>query len=468
MMLQSGGETGFVLEPEKKIPVWAKCDVLVGGGGTAGCVAALAAARGGADTVLLEQHGTLGGMLINGATALHSFFNTFGAFPGVPEKKVVEGIAQEIVDRCQAAGGSPGHVRVDPKVGAFHDSYCTVIDHEVYKGVMAQMLREAGVRVLLHSCICDAIMEGNRIRGVVIENKSGRQAVLGGVTVDCTGDGDIAYLAGVPFTSGHEKYGVSLTFGISGVDVNRAAEYMDARGMLHQVARGSKSSRAEETYVRCAFDLSKDPALREKLQDMHIRAAFVTSAQENCLTYVNALSVGGIDPTSAEDLTRAEMELRVRVLDAMNDLREAVPGFERAYISWTANQASVRMSRNFRCQYDLTNEECCAAKKFTDEVGYAAFHDLAPFGYNIKDAGWVGLPYRMMLPVDVEGLLLAGRMLCSEYEAQMIVRNTVACMVLGQGAGTAAALCAKSNVLPGQLNTDRLRACLKADGVYLE
>ncbi len=159
------------IEERRSTPVRLECDVLVAGGGTAGRVAALAAARRGASTVLVERYGFVGGTMINGAGPLHSFFNLWKAFPGVPKTQVVRGIPDEIVRRLVAAGGSFGHL--EQTQGYSYDSVATIIDPEIFKHVMLEMLAEAGVKVLFHTWIADAVVEGGRVRGVFVESKSG-------------------------------------------------------------------------------------------------------------------------------------------------------------------------------------------------------------------------------------------------------------------------------------------------------
>jgi len=163
-----------IIEREKYTPVRLECDVLVAGGGTAGTIAALASARNGAKTVVIERFGHLGGSMINGAGPLHSFFNLYKAFPGAEKKQVVKGIPQEIIDRLVEAGGSFGHV--EQEKGYSYDSMATLIDREIYKGIIFDMMREAGVKLLLHTMIVDTVKEGSEAKGVIIEtNREGKR-----------------------------------------------------------------------------------------------------------------------------------------------------------------------------------------------------------------------------------------------------------------------------------------------------
>ncbi|MDD3671609.1 MAG: FAD-dependent oxidoreductase, partial [Sphaerochaetaceae bacterium] len=205
----------FVSE-RRETPITLECDVLVAGGGTAGTIAAIAAARNGAKTILVERHGHLGGSMVNGAGPLHSFFNLYKAFPETGKIQVVKGIPDELVRRLTREGGCMGHI--EQEIGFEYDSVATIIDWEIYKHVIFQMMKEAHIHLRLHTWIADAITEGNVIKGVIVESKSGREAISARVVIDATGDGDVAYRSKAEcrnmFPAGH----VGMPFGMSKVD----------------------------------------------------------------------------------------------------------------------------------------------------------------------------------------------------------------------------------------------------------
>jgi flavin-dependent dehydrogenase len=182
----------FCEEPVKKLPV-REFDVVVAGGGTAGVVAAIASARQGARTTLIEAKGYPGGTIVEGGTALHSFYNLWKAFPGVEKRQVVKGIPQEIIDRLMQIGGTSGHAEVS--IGYDYDSVCTAIDTELYKLVAFEMLDEAGVTICVNTLLAGAIKDGSRIRGVIAESRSGREAFYARSFVDCTAYGDLSAFA---------------------------------------------------------------------------------------------------------------------------------------------------------------------------------------------------------------------------------------------------------------------------------
>ncbi|MGH0053443.1 MAG: FAD-dependent oxidoreductase [Sphaerochaetaceae bacterium] len=474
----SGNNT--IIEPQRSLPIRTDCDVLVAGGGTAGCIAALAAARQGVKTVLIEQQGSLGGTIINGAVTVHSFFNVYETTEGGEEKQVVKGIAEEIFNRIVEAGGSPGHVKVI--TGGGYDPYCSPIDHEVAKAVLAEMMEEAGVNVFLHSFVSDVIMNGNTIRGVVMESVSGREAILCKSCVDCTGNGDIAAHAGAPFGELHSKYSVDLTFGIAGIDFDKFVTYIEENNLCMQKAIGTKLD-GTEGYIRYCVQFGDVPEIElecKKNQELlgktaapsmgrRLGASF-TSLYKDSVSYVNfyRLGIGGLNPTDVEEVTRGEMILHKDVIRIAQWLRTNIPGFAQCYISWTAQQMANRASRIIKAEYDLSDEEICNATKFEDEIAYTGFHDLSMSGHKIKDAGYVGLPYRMLIPKKVKGLLVAGKSLTSEQAAHQCTRIGVACMSMGQAAGTAAALAVKQGINPDKIEVKELQKKLKEDGVYLE
>lgn len=224
--------SNFYGEPAKKLPA-RKFDVVVAGAGTAGVAAALAAARQGAKTVLVEQKGYTGGTVTEGGTALHSFYNLWKAF-GVEKRQVVRGIPQEIIERLMAVGGCTGHAEM-PK-GYDFDSVCTTIDTELYKLVTMQMLDEAGVFIAVNTLLTGAIMDGSRVKGAIVESRSGREAFYTEAFVDCTAYGDLAAYAGAKYAEPND-YACCNSVGIGNVDIDKYYEFIKANGEPSTVAR---------------------------------------------------------------------------------------------------------------------------------------------------------------------------------------------------------------------------------------
>ncbi len=450
------------IEEKKTTPVKLECDVVIAGGGTAGVVAALAAARNGAKTVMVDRYGYLGGTMLNGAGPLHSFFNLYKAFPGVEKKQVVRGIPQEIIDRLIKAGGCLGHL--EQEKGFSYDSVATIIDWEIFKSVIFDIMEEARVKLLLHTMVVDTIKEGDEVRGIIIESKSGREALLAKVVIDVTGDGDVAFKAGVKcintFPDGH----VGMPFGMANVDISKAVRFFEDNDMITQIARADKGSDHDD-YVRVGFNLKKLEVFKNYMDKYGMWGPLTVSKHENDFSFINTTNVKPLDAIDIEEITRAEMELRKQVAGMADLLKKHIPGFEKAYISWTPIHFGVRRTRIVECEHDISIDEIINAVRFDDDVAVYGFHDCAP-RIMIKDGGVYGIPYRALLPKGVENLLVAGRLITTNWEAHMSTRNTVSCMAQGQAVGTAAALCTSRGVNPRKLDIKLLQNTLKDQGVY--
>jgi 2-polyprenyl-6-methoxyphenol hydroxylase-like FAD-dependent oxidoreductase len=451
------------IQESLKTPVRYECDVLVAGGGTAGVVAALAAARNGAKTILIDRYGFLGGTMLNGAGPLHSFFNLYKAFPGVEKIQVVRGIPQEIIDRLVAIGGSPGHL--EQEKGGSYDSVITLIDWEIFKGLIFDMLEEAGVRILLHVMAVDTIRKDSLVRGVIIEGKSGREAILARTVVDTTGDGDVAAKAGAKFIKQHGTTAVGMPFGMDNVDMSRLVQFLDEHDMINQIVHADKGSKTDDI-IRLGFELRKHPCFKEYMERTGLGGPLGASLHENNYNFINGTSIQNVDATDTETLSKAEITLRKQVMTLSKMLKEHIPGFENAYLSWTPVCVGVRYTRVIECEHDMSLDEIVNGRRFNDEVMLYGFHDCAP-QIMIKNGSYYGIPYRAFLPKGVEGLLVAGRLITSTWEAHMSTRNTVSCMAQGQAVGTAAALASRVGISPRQLDFIKLKEVLEEQGVFL-
>lgn len=447
----------------RKTPVVKECDVLVAGGGTAGTIAALSAARNGAKTVLIERHGHLGGSMINGAGPLHSFFNLYKAFPETGKIQVVRGLPDELVRRLSEAGGCMGNL--EQEIGFEYDSVATIIDWEIYKHVIFQMMREANVHIRLHTWISDVITEGNAVTGLIVESKSGRQAIRAKVIVDATGDADVAFHAGAECTNMYPDGHVGMPFGMGNVDIPKACKYIEEQGIIYSMIHADKGS-GYDNIVRMGFHLDRLPAFSDFMKSSGLWGPLTLSRHEGDFSFINTTNIKPLDALDVEELTRAEIELRAQVMKMAELLKAHIPGFEHAYVSWTPVHFGVRRTRIVTCEHDIGIDEIINGLRFDDEVALYGFHDLAP-RIIIKDGKFYGIPYRALLPKKVENLLVAGRLITSNWEAHMSTRNTVSCMAQGEAAGTAAALCCSSGVTPRALPVAELQHALKKQGVFL-
>lgn len=446
-------------------------DVVVVGGGTAGVAAAIAAARNGASTLVVEKNGFLGGTATAG-NVFHGFFDCRG-------RQVVKGIAQELVGRIVEEGGSPGHVcggQWGPDAPPDF-IYCqTPYDLEVLKYVVIKMAEESGVHTLLHTFLSGAIVEDGLLGRVQVVNKSGPSEIEAKVFVDCSGDADLAALAGVPFEFGRVDglvQNVTLLFTVAGVDFDRVVEYSKdserirtwgewhSRGM-----RGRKLGEDQESWVSLSGKINVEPDGQPgKFLSCGFRALRPGELR------LNVTRTTGIDATKAEDLTQAEISERKNAYEFVKKLRQNLPGFEKAYLYSTAVEVGVRESRRIVGEYQLSARDVLEGRGFEDGIARGAYtmdiHD--PMGGHvvhtfIKDGGSYQIPYRCLVPIGVEGLLVAGRCISVSHEALGSTRQMPTCMALGEAAGTAAALSVREGVWTRELDPQLLRQALLRQG----
>ncbi len=440
-------------------------DVAVVGGGMAGITSAIAAARNGARTILIEKNGWLGGIGIVGATGLHSFFNIFDAHPVAECMRVVGGIAQEIIDRVTRRGGGMGHIRMER--GGDFVSMLTPVEPETFKAVTAEMCLEAGVRLLFHTVVDEICASDGHIEDLVVWNKAGRSLIRAQQYVDCTGDGDIAAYAGAPYETfgpkDHGAYTAGFTFRLVNLDLGALEADLEDRGLINQLAHAVKPGMQQPDLVRLGIDM-------QKLKSQGVEDApgyfLSSSVRPREITYCNCINYGPNDGLDPDALTNAEVYLRSRVLEIADIFRKNFAGCEDCYIAGPAPAAGQRRGRAIRARYELTRDDCTTGRQFDDQIGCFSFIDN-PRDF-VKDAGAYGIPYRALLPQQVDNLLITGRMLSVDLAAHNSTRNTVACMVQGQAAGTAAALAAKNGIAPAEINVEQLQIDLSDQKALLK
>lgn len=452
----------FYHEPAKKLPV-REFDVVVAGGGTAGVVAAIAAARTGARTALIEAKGYPGGTVTEGGTAIHSYYNLWKAFPGVEKRQVVRGIPSEIIDRLMVVGGTTGHAEMER--GYDYDSVCTAVDTELYKLVTFRMLSEAGVFVAVNSLAAGAITEGSAVRGVIVESRSGREAFLGKTFVDCTAYGDLAAYASAGFTVPND-YGSCNSVGLGNVAMEDYYAFLEKHDAVGQLARGLRSGEPGQLVRLSGIDVNLPDGFREAAREIGMSTT-TTTVHDNYLMFIkfNIKVEGSV--VNRDDVARAELQLRERQYAGVELIKQYIPGCSKAFIARTSPSLNIRRGRLITCDYDITLEDVLEARHFEDEVFVYGFHDSAP-RLQIKDGGTYGIPYRALCVQGMDNLYAAGMMITSNHDAHMSTRNTVSSMAQGQAAGTAAALCAAREVGSRDLDYDILRGQLEKDGVYFE
>ncbi len=420
-------------EPARQLPITHDVDVLVVGGGPAGVAAAIASGRQGARTLLVEQSGAVGGMATNG---LMSHWTGRTAHIG---------LYGEILRRAQDAD--------DPQL----------INPEKLKTVLLEMLHEAGVTWQLYTFASDAIVPKGAIKGVILESKSGREAVKARIVVDATGDGDIAARAGVPYVKGRESDGrmqpMTLMFKVGGVDTERVVRFVGGFEDSYETPEGDVQSLARE---HLPFPAGHLLIYRSTLPGV------VTCNMTNSIN---------VDGTKAEDLTRADYECRRQLRSIIDFLRTYVQGFEACYLLSSAAQVGVRETRHFAGEYTLTAEDILTARVFEDWVVAKAHfnfdvHNLA--GSGLDETGVqrgfgqpepYTIPYRCFVPLKVDSLYLAGRNISGTHKAHSNFRVMPICVLMGQAVGVAAALSVQQSKTPRTLDARTVQAVLEAQGI---
>ncbi len=440
-------------------------DVLVIGGGNAGCAAALAAARHGARTLLIERYGFLGG------TATAAMVGPWMTFHS-GEERIVGGIAQEIVERLVALGGSPGHIAD----ASDYVATITPFDPEIHKALLFDMMRESGVDLLLHAYFLDAVVRDGVVRGARVATVGGVRTYEASVTIDASADAYVAASAGVALQQGDAEGRVqpaSLMFRISHVDLDATAAYVrehpaEMRTSLAPNARDAASL----TAVAGLYALWNRARERGDVDVPRELVSFFISPYPDEVS-VNMTRVVDIDPLDPDDLTRAEVAARAQAMQLLAFFKRDVPGFANARIAATATQIGIRESRRIAGEYTLTRDDVLHARTFDDAVARSAYpidiHNPSGSGtttFRLPPGASYEIPYRCLVPKSVDGLLVAGRCISTTHEALASTRLTPTVMTLGQAAGTAAALCAHG-LQPRDLSPALLRAELERDGVDL-
>jgi hypothetical protein len=456
----------FYREEARDIPIAHRADVIIVGGGVAGVSAAIASARTGADTLLIERYGALGGNLTIGLLeASMSFHDRQG-------KQLIGGIPDEIIQRLKAAGGTVGHVVDD--VG--YAGTVTPYDPEELKMVCLDMTQAAGVRLLLHTWVVRAVRSGDRLTGVLIENKSGRQLVEARVFVDCSGDADVAALAGVEFVKGREGDGLtqpmSILFKLGNVDVDGVLAYVESHPEDFKTwDRTLARLRTSKSIHLWGFGSILEKGYADGALPFHRTEMHVQIDPERGEAIVNATRFAG-DGTKAEDLTRAEIALRGQVKALVAYMKTACPGFGRSYLMTTAMGAQVRETRRIVGEYTLTKEDVVEGTPFADTVVLSGFpadlHNPTGTGMEFHITKTHQIPYRCLVPKIVDGLLVAGRCVSGTREALGAIRQTAPAMAMGQAAGTAGALSVLTQCAPRMLSVELLRNELRKAAVILD
>lgn len=452
----------------KEIPV-SSTDVIVVGGGPSGIAAAIASARNGAKTTLVERYGFLGGMATAG---LVGPFMTSYSLDG--KEQIIRGIYEELVIRMEKMGGAihPSKVAAGTSYSAYlvyGHNHVTPFESEILKLATFEMMEEAGVKLLLHTYFVDTIVDDGKIKKVVVVNKSGLQAIEAKIIVDCTGDADVAYSSGVPCKKGREIDGlmqpVSMFFRVKNINTEKVEQYM-AKHTPKEVSAETKYERPFQAIVEEAKKNGKFPLERDSV------LLFATPKKGEAL--VNLSRIHNIDSTNAEDLVKAEIEGRKQVMFLINFFKENIPGLENVELAEVAPQIGIRESRHIVGDYVITQEDVLNSREFDDVIALCSFpidiHNVvATKGRfeGVKNNKYYEIPYRTLTPLKVDNLLVGGRPISATHEAAGSLRVMPPAFATGQAAGTAAALAAKKGITPRQLDYRELQRTLISQKVVL-
>ena len=429
--------TAVIHEPARNVPVVSRADVVVVGGGPAGCSAAVAAARNGTSVCLIERYPYLGGLASGGMVLV---LDDMCAGTEI----TVRGTCQEMIDRMQRhglavyppeheRGNDPAAYRKWSRWGLFDFNtrarphpicYAVAFDPDGWKRVSNDMVREAGVELRLHSWFSHALIRDGRIEGVITETKAGREAIIGEAVIDATGDLDVAASAGAPFI--HGGYMVTTVFRLGGVDTDEAERFQfDEPGRFRTIDRDARR------IIAGSWDYWW---LKTPLPG---------------IVWCNCPHMTGLDGLKVEDLTAAEFEGRRRIHALVDYVRANLPGFARCYVVDVAPQTGIRQTRLLDGEYVVTKDDVTGRVHFPDSIARGRDYYT---------------PYRAMLPKGVDGLLVAGRHYSATSQAQKISREIPPCMAMGEAAGTAAAMALASGTRIRDIDVAALQQKLRAQG----
>jgi FAD dependent oxidoreductase len=439
-----------IAEPARQIPLYGEYEVAVLGGGPAGIAAAVAAARAGRRTLLIERYGFLGGM--GTAAGVTNFCGLHANVHGEMHR-VVQGIASELLARIDRLGGLNAPHLILGKILA------QAYDTAAYKIAADDLLQGHKVELLFHALGAGVVMhDETRINALMVETKAGRQAIAAKIFIDCSGDGDLAAWAGAAFEVGDNAGSMlypSMMFRLNGIDPEKAGEAWRTIPALMEQAE----AKGTHHFPR------KAAIVRPQKSQIEWRVNFTQLAR------ADGTAINGLEP---DDLTRGEIDGRRQAVNAFNFLR-TVPGFEKSYIVDLPPQLGIRETRRVIGGYVLSGDDVLGCASFDDSIGvngwpmeqHVAGDVIFKFPPIPESRGFNELPYRMLVPEGIDNLLVAGRCASMTHDGQSAARVSGACFAMGEAAGTAAALALGGNTIPREIAVEKLQRQLKQQGAFI-
>ena len=392
-------------------------------------------------------------------------------FLGQKKNQIIKGLPQKFIDRLRAVQGASEHRWCPLHMGI------TLVEPEAVKNVALQMLLEAKVDVTFHSFCAGVVMNGDIIRGIITESKSGREAVLGRIVVDCTGDADVAFRAGVPCEKGSKETGgmqpPTLMFCIAGVDTDklRMSIAEQTRTYLTDFIPAEYFGQNHQFIVVGLRELIAKARAERKLNIPNERTIIITGLREGEV-WINMTRVAGVDATDVKSLSDGEIAARGQIDDIFTYLKNYVPGFETSYFTKTAPFLGIRETRRIEGLYTMTQDDVLGCRHFDDAIAVASYPiDIHRPGDEGCTLIWCGdcydIPFRSLLPKKVKNLIVAGRCISTTHEAMGAIRVMATCMAMGEAAGRAAKQAIRRGVAPTEIDVKQLQAELRAKGAYL-
>ncbi|KLU62737.1 putative thiazole biosynthetic enzyme [Peptococcaceae bacterium CEB3] len=442
----------FIREPSKKVPVFAEVDVLVVGGGPAGLAAAISSAREGVSTMLMDRYGCFGGVISQVGVEGFAWYRHKGTTEA-------GGLTYEFENVARALGASTPRTESDSEA----------LDAEMFKYVADSIIRSAGIRPLLHCYAVGGIIENNAIKGIITESKSGRMAILARRVIDCTGDGDVAANAGVPFTKRDKLSWVTPVFHCRGVDGKKFLDFVkqDLKPTFADwsgewsVETGGEEKDMFSPYLAKPFNDAIKDGILEKVEGIEYGGSYGTVSPEGDVTQLNVVFISGVDSTDVKSLTDAEIKGREAVINAIHVLKKYVPGFENARLRNFGMTIGTRESRQIEGYYRMTGKDVLNQAKFEDSIGiFPEFIDGNGVLRLPTTGRYFQIPYRAILPQKLDNLLVAGRCISGDILAQGAFRSMSCCVLTGQGAGVAAAVSIKEDLSTKEVDIKKVQSAL--------